>query len=123
VSFVGSFKENIRTPVMTNPCSSCDQMKRENKQLRLALTDTNKNYVEVVNENLSLHRDVEALRKLVNQYKIRMYGEDKPDNNLSVLEGIWAILDETNGSEGFIKDLVNNSIRSWKDYKRAKQDS
>lgn len=33
-------------------CSSCEQMRKENKQLRTALTDTNRNYVEVVNENL-----------------------------------------------------------------------
>lgn len=37
-------------------CNSCEQMKKENKQLRQALVDTNRNYVEVVNENLALRR-------------------------------------------------------------------
>lgn len=115
-------------------CPSCEQMKKENKQLRTAISDTNKNYVEVINENLDLHRQVEASRKLVNQYKVRMYGDgqpgiavepstlntDPPDHNLIILQSIWAILDEVNGSEGFIRDLVANSIKSWKDCKASK---
>lgn len=63
--------------IMTEKCSSCDQMKKENSSTRKALQDTNRNYVEVINENLELRRQVEALRKLVNQYKIRMYGEEQ----------------------------------------------
>lgn len=38
----------------------------------------------------------------------------KPDPNLDLLNAVWGILDETDGSEGFVYDLVNNSIRSWK---------
>lgn len=41
------------------PCPTCDQMKKENAQLRRALLDTNKNYVEVVNENLALRKELE----------------------------------------------------------------
>lgn len=33
------------------------QMKKENTQLRRLLLETNKNYVEVVNENLNLKRN------------------------------------------------------------------
>lgn len=37
-------------------CSACAQMKLANKELRKALMDTNKNYTEVVNENLYFRR-------------------------------------------------------------------
>lgn len=42
-------------------CSYCDQMKRENTATRKALIETNKNYVEIVNENLVLRRKIEEL--------------------------------------------------------------
>lgn len=35
-------------------------MKKENKQLRSAIMETNKHYVEVVNENLELRRKLVA---------------------------------------------------------------
>lgn len=44
-------------------CGSCDSMKKENAVLRKAVSDTNKNYVEVVNKNLELHRELESLRE------------------------------------------------------------
>lgn len=44
---------------MTEKCNSCDQMKKENAATRKALMDTNKNYTEVVNENLALRRKLE----------------------------------------------------------------
>lgn len=44
-------------------CNSCDQMKKENSMVRKALMETNKNYVEVINENLALRREIEKLRK------------------------------------------------------------
>lgn len=47
---------------MTEKCSSCEQMKQANKELRKALLDTNKNYVEVVNENLNLLKQLGANR-------------------------------------------------------------
>lgn len=34
------------------------QMKKENNQLRKSLIETNKNYVEVCNENLELRREL-----------------------------------------------------------------
>lgn len=40
-------------------CSNCSSMKAENKQLRKAIIDTNKGYVEVVNENLALKKELE----------------------------------------------------------------
>lgn len=43
---------------MAEKCSSCDQMKKENATMRKALTDTDRNYVEVVNENLALRREL-----------------------------------------------------------------
>lgn len=46
---------------MTEKCSSCEQMKLENKNIRRSLMDTNKNYVEVINENLLLKRKLEEL--------------------------------------------------------------
>ena len=64
---------------MTSLCSNCEQMKKENSINRKALMETNKNYVEVVNENLALRRELEAARKLVNQYKIRLYGESNAE--------------------------------------------
>lgn len=81
-------------------------MKKENKELRKNLVDNNKNYVEVVNENLSLKAVIEE----------SFSGAKDP--NLEVLQGIWDILDATNGSEGFIADLVRNSIASWKAHKQ-----
>lgn len=45
---------------MTEKCSACDQMKKENSQLRKALMETNKNYVEVCNENLYLKQQLEG---------------------------------------------------------------
>ena len=41
------------------------QMKRENNILRKANTEINRNYVEVVNENLELKRKVEDLEQNV----------------------------------------------------------
>lgn len=43
--------------------NSFDQMKTENKRLRKLLEETNKQYVEVVNENLALRREIERLEK------------------------------------------------------------
>lgn len=40
-------------------CDNCESMKKENTQIRKALMETNKNYVEVVNENLALRRKLE----------------------------------------------------------------
>lgn len=40
--------------------------------------------------------------------------EQGPDREMDLLQAVWAILTETNGSEGFVRDLVNNSVRSWK---------
>jgi hypothetical protein len=37
-------------------CTNCDQIINENKRLRTNLSDTNKNYVEVVNRNLALEK-------------------------------------------------------------------
>lgn len=42
--------------------STHDQMKRENSQLRKSLIETNKQFVEVVNENLALRREIEKLK-------------------------------------------------------------
>lgn len=39
-------------------CSSCEQMKKENASIRKALMETNKQYVEVINENLELRRQL-----------------------------------------------------------------
>lgn len=44
-------------------CSSCAQMKKENRRLRAALMETNAEYVAVVNENLKLHRQLSANEK------------------------------------------------------------
>lgn len=44
-------------------CSSCEQMKRENKELRRGRDAIHKEYVEVVNENLALRRELETARK------------------------------------------------------------
>lgn len=44
---------------MAEKCNNCEQMKKENFQLRKAIIETNKNYVEVVNENLALKRQLE----------------------------------------------------------------
>lgn len=41
-----------------NNCSSCEQMKKENASVRKALLETNKIYVEVINENLELRRQL-----------------------------------------------------------------
>ncbi len=43
---------------MAEKCSSCDQMKRENAQMRKALMETNRNYIDVCNENLALRREL-----------------------------------------------------------------
>ena len=50
---------------MTEKCSSCDQMKKENTLNRKALMDTNKNYVEVVNEGLAKQREIDRLKIIV----------------------------------------------------------
>lgn len=44
---------------MAEKCNSCEQMKKENAAVRKALMETNKQYVEVVNENLNLKRKLE----------------------------------------------------------------
>lgn len=41
---------------MATDCSSCAQMKAENKQLRKYNDDTNRNYIQVCNENLALRK-------------------------------------------------------------------
>lgn len=41
---------------MSEKCSSCDQMKKENAAMRKAMMETSRNYVEVCNENLELRR-------------------------------------------------------------------
>lgn len=41
---------------MTEKCSACEQMKKENVATRKAIADTNRNYVQVCNENLALRR-------------------------------------------------------------------
>lgn len=46
---------------MAEKCSSCDQMKKENSTLRKSLMETNKYYVEVINENLELRRKITKL--------------------------------------------------------------
>lgn len=54
-----------------NKCSSCEQMKKENAAARKALMETNKNYVEVVNENLELRRELQkALDKKGTYYSV-----------------------------------------------------
>lgn len=45
----------------TIKCSSCDQMKKENSALRKNINDIHKNYIDVINENLSLRREIEKL--------------------------------------------------------------
>lgn len=44
---------------MAEKCNSCDQMKKQAAADRKALLATNKNYIEVVNENLALKRKLE----------------------------------------------------------------
>lgn len=44
---------------MAEKCSSCEQMKKENSVLRKAISDTDRNYVEVINENLAMKRRLE----------------------------------------------------------------
>jgi hypothetical protein len=44
-------------------------MKKENTLARKALSDTNKNYIEVVNENLALKRELEASRSIAHPSK------------------------------------------------------
>lgn len=55
---------------MAEKCSSCEQMKKENSLARKALLDTNKNYIEVVNENLELRRRIEKLENRYRQYRL-----------------------------------------------------
>lgn len=43
--------------------SQHEQMKKENRHLRQNRDEILKNYVEVVNENLELHRQIEILQK------------------------------------------------------------
>ncbi len=43
-------------------CSNCNNLAKENKSLRKAITDTNKQYVEVVNEGLLLRRQIKFLQ-------------------------------------------------------------
>lgn len=50
---------------MADKCSSCDQMKKENSLIRKSIIDTNKNYIEVVNENLALKQQVAQYRKQI----------------------------------------------------------
>ena len=56
--------EGCGCPPKSKGCNSCNQMKKENAAMRKAITETNANYVEVVNENLSLRRIIEDLNKL-----------------------------------------------------------
>lgn len=39
---------------------------------------------------------------------------ERPDHELNIVQSVWAILDETNGSEGFVRDVVSGGIKSWK---------
>lgn len=64
---------------MTEKCSSCEQMKKENSVARKAMMDTNKQMVDMANENLASHREigrlniiVSDLNRLVDLYKSRM---------------------------------------------------
>lgn len=50
---------------MSTPCSNCAQMKTENTQLRKQAIDTHKNYTEVVNQNLELHRKITLLEQKI----------------------------------------------------------
>jgi hypothetical protein len=99
---------------MNNDCTNCNQVKNENKVLRRSLVDNNKNYVEVVNENLSLRRDLEQSIKEKEQLEDQEEEILEEDASLDTLQGIWDILDETEGSEAFVYDLVSNSIKSWR---------
>lgn len=64
-------KEETFEPKTKIFCNSCDQMKKENSTMRKALSDTNKNYIEIVNENLELKKTVEQLRtKLENWNRV-----------------------------------------------------
>lgn len=56
---------------MSEKCNSCDQMKKENTQLRKNRDEAIKNLVEVVNENLELRRKITQLE---NGEKDRGYG-------------------------------------------------
>lgn len=49
---------------MSEKCNSCEQMRKENTLVRKALVATDKNYLEVVNENLALKRELEASRSI-----------------------------------------------------------
>lgn len=42
---------------------------------------------------------------------------EEPDPYMDLIEAVWAILDVTEGSEGFVHDIVQNGIRSWKQIK------
>lgn len=55
---------------MKESCTSCDQMKKENSAMRKAINDTNNNYVEVVNENLALRRELEEARKRLRSWML-----------------------------------------------------
>lgn len=61
---------------MKETCNSCDQMKKENTALRKAISDTNANYVEVVNENLALRRKLEELVRFVDAVLPKKSGRD-----------------------------------------------
>lgn len=41
-------------------CVNCEHMKKENAQLRKQAAETHKNYVDVVNQNLELRRQLET---------------------------------------------------------------
>lgn len=49
---------------MSEKCKNCEQILKENKTLRKALTDTNKEFVEVCNEVLALKRELEVTRSI-----------------------------------------------------------
>lgn len=53
---------------MTEKCSSCEQMKKENASLRKSISDFTRNYTEVINENL-------ALRRVVTRANLNLYKE------------------------------------------------
>jgi regulator of replication initiation timing len=48
---------------MTEKCNSCDQMKKENTVMRKANQEASTQLVEVVNENLTLRRELEAVKQ------------------------------------------------------------
>lgn len=55
--------------MMVENCNSCQQMKTENKSLRRAIIETNKAFVETVNEGLALKKELEELKSALVELK------------------------------------------------------